>query len=70
MYCLCMLFTFNIGTFGSVKVERGEGCGSVVPYSLFAEANKLTSNLGERIGKLVEQYVQAMEKISGSLFEL
>ena len=65
-----MIFIFNTRTFGNVKVERGEGYGYVVPYSLSAEAHKLTVDLGERISKLVEQYVEAMEKISGSLFEL
>ena len=65
-----MLFNFNTWTFGSVKVERGEGYGSVVPYSLSAEEHKLTADLGERIGKLVEQYLEVMKKISGSMFEL
>ena len=65
-----MIFIFNTRTFGSVKVERGEGYGFVVPYSLGVEEHKLTVDLGERIGKLVEKYVEAMEKISGSLFEL
>ena len=32
--------------------------------------HKITTNMGERIGKLVEQYVEAMKKISGYLFEL
>ena len=65
-----MLFSFNTGTFGSVKVERGEGYRSVVPDALGAEAHKLNVDLGERIGKLVEKYVEAMEKISESMFEL
>ena len=60
-----MLFSFNTGTFGSVKVERCEGYGFVVQDSLGAEAHKITVDLGERINKLVEQYVEAMEKISG-----
>ena len=52
-----MIFIFNIGTSGSVKVEIGEGYGNVVPYSLGAKAHKLNVDLGERIGKLIEQYV-------------
>ena len=39
-----MLFNFNIGTYGSVKVERGEGYGYAVPYALGAEAHKVTTN--------------------------
>ena len=65
-----MIFVFNIGTYGSVKVKRGEGYGFVVPYALGTNAHKLTIDLVERIGKLLKQHVEAMEKISGSLFEL
>ena len=65
-----MLFNFNTMTFGSVKVERGEGYGNVAPYELGAKEHKLAVDLGEIIGKLVEQYVEAMEKISASMFEL
>ena len=49
-----MLFSFNRGTFGSVKVERGEGYGYVVPYAVGAKEHELTIDLGERIGRLVE----------------
>ena len=65
-----MFFIFNTRTFGSVKVERGEGYGFVVSNALGADAHKLNVDLGERIDKLVEKYVEAMEKISGSMFEL
>ena len=65
-----MFFSFNTRTFGSVKVKRDEGYGFVVPYALGAEAHKITVDIGDRIGKLVDQYVEAMEKISGSMFEL
>ena len=65
-----MLFSFNTWTFWSVKVEIGESYGYVVPYALGAKENKIIVDLGERIGKLVEKYVEAMEKISGSMFEL
>ena len=65
-----MLLSFNTWNFGSVKVERGEAFGCVVPYALGAKAHKLHVDMGERIGKLVEQYVEVIGKISGSLFEL
>ena len=45
-----MLFSFNKGTFGGVKVEKGEGYGYVVPYALGAKAHKLIVDPGERIG--------------------
>ena len=57
-----MLFSINTCTFESFKVERGEGYGSVVPYALGAKTHKLIVDLGERLGKLVEKYVEAMEK--------
>ena len=48
----------------------GECYGSVVLDSLCVEARNLTADMGERVGKLIEKYVEAIEKISGSLFEL
>ena len=51
-------------------LHAGEAYGYGVPYSLGPEEHNLTLHMGERIGKLVEQYVEVMEKISGSLFEL
>ena len=44
IYCLFMFFSFNTGTFGSVKVEIGEGYGSIVPNRLGVEAHKLTAD--------------------------
>eukprot|EP01018_Ginkgo_biloba_P028836 Gb_31125 [translate_table: standard] len=41
----------------------GEGYGSVVPDAPGAEEHKLTADLGERVGKCVQQYVEAMEKV-------
>ena len=38
------------------------------PDAIGANAHKLVVDLGVRVGKLVEQYVEKMKKISGSLF--
>ena len=59
-----------MSTFASVIVQRDEDYGYVSPYSLGTKEHKIIIDLGEIIGKLVEKYVEAMEKISGSLFEL
>lgn len=58
----------NLGNFihrslSFVAKPLGQGYGSVVPDALNAEMHKLTTDLGERVGKLVEQYVEAMEKV-------
>jgi len=58
----------NLGNFihrslSFLAKPSGEGYGSIVPDAPGAEAHKLTADLGERVGKLVEQYVEAMEKV-------
>lgn len=58
----------NLGNFvhrslSFLAKPSGEGYGSIVPDAPGAEAHKLTVDLGERVGKLVEQYVEAMEKV-------
>lgn len=46
---------------------KGQGYGSVIPDANDAESHSLTKTLGERVGKLVDQYVEDMEKVSESV---
>lgn len=41
----------------------GLGYGSVVPDAPGAESHTLTMNLAEKVGKHIDQYVEAMEKV-------
>ena len=40
-----------------------QGYGSVIPDALGAESHPLTQSMAENVGKFVEQYVEAMEKV-------
>jgi hypothetical protein len=42
----------------------GAGYDAVIPDAPNAESHQLTKTLAENIGKLVEQYIDAMEKVS------
>uniref|UniRef100_A0A0C9S8I2 methionine--tRNA ligase n=1 Tax=Wollemia nobilis TaxID=56998 RepID=A0A0C9S8I2_9CONI len=58
----------NLGNFihralSFIAKPSGQGYGSIVPDAPNAETHKLTAELGERVGKLVEQYLEAMEKV-------
>ncbi|XP_047325880.1 probable methionine--tRNA ligase [Impatiens glandulifera] len=43
--------------------NRGAGYGSIIPDSPEVESHLLTKTFGEKVGDLVEQYVEAMEKV-------
>lgn len=44
-------------------LSAGLGYGSVIPDAPGADSHSLTVELAEKVGKLVEQYVEAMEKV-------
>lgn len=41
----------------------GAGYGSIIPDAPHAQSHPLTKDLGEKVGKLVDQYLDAMEKV-------
>ncbi|RVW28224.1 putative methionine--tRNA ligase [Vitis vinifera] len=43
--------------------STGLGYGSVIPDAPGAELHQLTKTLAEKVGRFVEQYVEAMEKV-------
>lgn len=45
---------------------KGSGYNSIIPDAPGAESHPLTKALGEKIGNYVDQYVEAMEKVSDS----
>lgn len=51
-------------------VSKGQGYGSIVPDANGAESHQLTKTLAEKVGKYVEQYLEAMEKVSNDLLEI
>ncbi|KAK9145996.1 hypothetical protein Sjap_005899 [Stephania japonica] len=58
----------NLGNFinrvlSFVAKPAGLGYASLVPDAPGAESHTLTSTLQEKVGKLVEQYIEAMEKV-------
>ncbi|XP_056168384.1 probable methionine--tRNA ligase isoform X1 [Syzygium oleosum] len=58
----------NLGNFVNrvlsfVAKPSGLGYGSVIPDAPGADLHSLTTELAEKVGKLVEQYVEAMEKV-------
>nr|DAD23988.1 TPA_asm: hypothetical protein HUJ06_025451 [Nelumbo nucifera] len=58
----------NLGNFinrvlSFVAKPQGLGYASVIPDAPGAECHQLTNTLAEKVGKLVEQYVEAMEKV-------
>lgn len=53
MHSLSMSFPF-----------AGAGYDSIIPDAPNAESHQLTKTLAENVGKLVEQYIDAMEKVS------
>ncbi|XP_031379434.1 methionine--tRNA ligase, cytoplasmic [Punica granatum] len=58
----------NLGNFinrvlSFIAKPPGLGYGSVVPDAPGAESHALTANLAEKVGKFVDQYVEAMEKV-------
>ncbi|XP_021745553.1 probable methionine--tRNA ligase [Chenopodium quinoa] len=58
----------NLGNFVNrvlsfIAKPSGQGYGSVIPDAPQAEAHSLTKALAEKVGKHVEQYVEAMEKV-------
>nr|VDD03204.1 unnamed protein product [Brassica rapa] len=58
----------NLGNFVNrvltfIAKPEPAGYGSVIPDALGAESHPLTLSLAENVGKFVEQYVEAMEKV-------
>ncbi|KAI3939688.1 hypothetical protein MKX01_029850 [Papaver californicum] len=58
----------NLGNFinrvlSFIAKPSGLGYGSIIPDAANAESHCLTKVLAEKVGKLVEQYVEAMEKV-------
>ncbi|KAI3957904.1 hypothetical protein MKW92_027061 [Papaver armeniacum] len=58
----------NLGNFinrvlSFIAKPSGLGYGSIIPDAANAESHSLTKALAEKVGKLVEQYVEAMEKV-------
>lgn len=51
-------------------MSKGQGYGSSVPDANGAESHQLTKTLAEKVGKYVEQYLEAMEKVSNDLLEI
>lgn len=45
-------------------LSKGQGYGSVIPDANGAESHLLTKTLAEKVGKYVEQYLEAMEKVT------
>ncbi|GKV52687.1 hypothetical protein SLEP1_g59258 [Rubroshorea leprosula] len=43
--------------------EKGRGYGSIIPDAPAAESHPSTKTLAEQVGKCVEEYVEAMEKV-------
>ncbi|KAL9411315.1 hypothetical protein AB3S75_045000 [Citrus x aurantiifolia] len=58
----------NLGNFinrvlSFIAKPPGQGYGSIVPDANGAESHQLTKTLAEKVGKYVEQYLEAMEKV-------
>ncbi|KAJ4904487.1 putative methionine--tRNA ligase [Raphanus sativus] len=58
----------NLGNFVNrvlsfIAKPEPAGYGSIIPDAPGAESHPLTKSLAEKVGKLVEEYVQAMEKV-------
>ncbi|KAL4183770.1 hypothetical protein AMTRI_Chr11g156760 [Amborella trichopoda] len=58
----------NLGNFihrvlSFIAKPEGEGYGSVIPDAPNADSHLLTKKLAETVGNLVEQFVEAMEKV-------
>ncbi|GLT61022.1 hypothetical protein SLA2020_337580 [Shorea laevis] len=58
----------NLGNFinrvlSFIAKPTGQGYGSIIPDAPGAESHLLTKTLAEQVGKYVEQYVEAMEKV-------
>ncbi|GMN50290.1 hypothetical protein TIFTF001_019435 [Ficus carica] len=58
----------NLGNFinrvlSFIAKPQGLGYGSIIPDSPEAESHLLTKTLAEKIGKYVDQYIEAMEKV-------
>ncbi|CAB4269531.1 unnamed protein product [Prunus armeniaca] len=58
----------NLGNFinrvlSFVAKPSGQGYGSIIPDATRAESDILTEKLAEKVGKYVEQYIEAMEKV-------
>lgn len=44
-------------------MSKGQGYGSIIPDANGAESHQLSKTLAEKVGKYVEQYLEAMEKV-------
>ncbi|KAK9942904.1 hypothetical protein M0R45_008547 [Rubus argutus] len=58
----------NLGNFinrvlSFVAKPSGQGYGSIIPDAPHAVSDPLTEKLAEKVGKCVEQYIEAMEKV-------
>ncbi|ONI22458.1 hypothetical protein PRUPE_2G130800 [Prunus persica] len=58
----------NLGNFinrvlSFVAKPSGQGYGSIIPDAPSADSDLLTEKLAEKVGKCVEQYIEAMEKV-------
>lgn len=52
------------------NVETASGYGSIIPNPEGAESHPLTKALGEKVGNYVEEYIEAMEKVTTKLYVL
>lgn len=46
-------------------LSAGQGYDFIIPDTPDAESHPLTKALSEKVGNLVEQYIEAMEKVTG-----
>ncbi|URE28961.1 Putative tRNA binding domain [Musa troglodytarum] len=58
----------NLGNFinrvlSFIAKPEGAGYGSIIPDASNPQSQQLTTYLGEKVGKLVDQYLDAMEKV-------
>ncbi|KAG6473572.1 probable methionine--tRNA ligase [Zingiber officinale] len=58
----------NLGNFVNrvlsfIAKPEGAGYDSIIPDAPHAQSHPLTKDLGEKVGKLIEQYLDAMEKV-------
>ncbi|KAG9129664.1 hypothetical protein Leryth_017745 [Lithospermum erythrorhizon] len=58
----------NLGNFinrvlSFIAKDPSSGYGSMIPVAPGAESHALTKALGDKVGNLVEQYIEAMEKV-------
>lgn len=50
--------------FWYLSLSTASGYGSVIPDAPGADSHPLTKALGDKVGNYVEQYIEAMEKVT------